>query len=133
MQHGQILKSISDLSEKFDKRTDGIEKKTDGILGLVGEVLEAVGHFSDKTEQRLVALEGDMSGLKGDVAGIRSDMVTRDYLDEKLWDLKGDLTVLIRKEDHKLAQLVNILETRKVISAADVATVFAMEPFPHTR
>ncbi len=37
-------------------------------------------------------------------------MVTKDYLDEKLADLRGDLTILIRKEDTKLKTLVEVLQ-----------------------
>lgn len=37
-------------------------------------------------------------------------MVTKDYLDDKLADLKGDLVVLMRKEDAKLQALVDVLQ-----------------------
>ncbi|MEK7068035.1 MAG: hypothetical protein AAB956_03495, partial [Patescibacteria group bacterium] len=62
---------------------------------------------------------------------IEATMVTKDYLDDKLSDLKGDLVVLMRKEDAKLGALVEILQKRKVISNEDVKTILAMQPFPH--
>jgi hypothetical protein len=57
-------------------------------------------------------------------------MVTKDYLDEKLADLQGDLTVLMRKEDTKLKTLVEILIEKQVLSNEDKKRLFVMEPFP---
>jgi len=127
IKHNEILKAVGDLSEKTDT------------------ILEAIGHFSDKTEERFDAVDKRFEGVDKRFEGvdkrfegvekrldrIESNMVTKDYLDDKLSDLHGDLTVLIRKEDHKLAHLVNILETRKVISPQDANAIFALEPFPH--
>ena len=53
-----------------------------------------------------------------------------DAMDEKLGDLKGDLVVLMRKEDKKLTELVNVLKERHIISEEDVKRVLGMEPFP---
>ena len=36
-------------------------------------------------------------------------------------------------EDKKLAALISILETRKVISAEDANMIMALEPFPQGR
>jgi len=134
IKHNEILKAVGDLSEKTDT------------------ILEAIGHFSDKTEERFDAVDKRFEGVdkrfdavdkrfdavdkrfegvEKRLDRIESNMVTKDYLDDKLSDLHGDLTVLIRKEDHKLAHLVNILETRKVISPQDANAIFALEPFPH--
>jgi len=87
------------------------------------EILKAIHDFANHTEKRFDTLESDVSSLK-------SQMVTKDYLDDKLSDLKGDLIVLIRKEDTKLAALVEILKERKVIDDNDIKKILAMEPFP---
>ncbi len=136
IKHNEILKAVGDLSGKFD----GLSEKTD-------EILEAIGHFSDKTEERFEGIDRRFEGIDRRFEGIdrrfegverrlddiESNMVTKSYLDEKLSDLRGDLVVLTRKEDAKLARLVNILETRQVISPEDAGQVLALEPFPHTR
>ena len=89
------------------------------------EILEAIGHFSNKVDQRLDKVDQRFDKLE-------SKMVTKDFLTEKLSDLKGDLVILMRKEDHKLAELVKVLEERKVISSEDVKRILSMEPFPQT-
>lgn len=119
-------------------------EKHNEILGAVHEVLEAVGHFSDRMETRMSGVESKLSGVETRLSGVESrlgtvekrldsvegDMVTKSYLDEKLFDLKGDLITLTRKEDAKLIKLVDILESKNVISHDDAGKVLAMEPFP---
>jgi hypothetical protein len=56
-------------------------------------------------------------------------MVTKDYLDEKLADLRGDLVVLIRKEDNKLKKLIDILCQHKLISSQEKKQILSLEPF----
>lgn len=57
-------------------------------------------------------------------------MVTKDYLDEKLGDLKGDLVVMMRKEDDKVKALITLLQKKKVISEEDAKSLLTMQPFP---
>ncbi len=58
-------------------------------------------------------------------------MVTKDYLDDKLADLRGDLVVLLRKEDNKFGALVTELLKEEVISQDAAKRILQMEPFPH--
>lgn len=75
-------------------------------------------------------INGLRNELKGEIDSIRSVMVTKDYLDEKLYDLRGDLIVTIRKEDSKLSALVELLKQKQVITTDEVKSLMAMEPFP---
>ncbi|MDO8555343.1 MAG: hypothetical protein Q7R75_02150 [bacterium] len=61
---------------------------------------------------------------------IDATMVTKDYLSDKLADLRGDLVMITRKEDKKLQTLVGVLLKRKVISEAESKSIFSLEPFP---
>ncbi|MFA6534121.1 MAG: hypothetical protein WCT37_03030 [Patescibacteria group bacterium] len=89
------------------------------------EILEAIGEFSNK-------MDGELGVIKSDITHIKATMVTKDYLDHKMAEQKGDLTVLIRKEDSKLKTVVSKLTAKKVFSPTDRAEVFALEPFPET-
>ena len=86
------------------------------------EILEAINEFSTKVDDRFNKLEGE-------VGEIKSTMVTKDYLDDKLADLRGDLVVLMRKEDTKVGKLIDVLKRRNVISEAETKEILAMEPF----
>ena len=83
----------------------------------------------DKVDGRLDKVDGRLDKVDGRLGKIEATMVTKDYLDEKLADLRGDIAVLIRKEDTKLGALVKILEQRKVLSPDDVNHIFSLEPF----
>jgi len=87
------------------------------------DVLEAIGVFSNKVEKRFDKVEGRLTKME-------ANMVTRDLLDEKLNDLKADLTVLMRKEDRKLETLIEILRNKQVLSEEESKIVLSMEPFP---
>ena len=94
------------------------------------DVLNAVNATSTETDKRLQNIESEITGIKGEIKNIKTTMVTKDYLDDKLADLKGDLTVLMRKEDTKLKMLVDILAEKKVLNDEDKKRIFTMEPFP---
>lgn len=86
------------------------------------------GEF-EKVNGRFDKVDGRFDKVDGRLDKIESSMVTKDYLDEKLADLRGDLVVLMRKEDTKLKILVEILRKNKVISDQEFTQVLAMEPF----
>ena len=103
------------------------------------EILEAVHAFADYTEKEFNSLKNDNKEMKSDIVEMKSDistlrnqMVTKDYLDEKLADQRGDLILLTRKEDKKVMALVDVLKQRKLIDDADVKKIMGMEPFPQT-
>ena len=100
------------------------------------EILEAVNEFSskvderfDKVDERFDNLEGEIGSIKGEIGSIKATMVTKDYLDEKMADLRGDLVVLMRKEDTKVGKLIEILKRRKVITEIEEKEILSMEPF----
>lgn len=61
---------------------------------------------------------------------LENRLVTKDYLDRKFSDFRGDLVVLTRKEDHKVARLIEILKDKKILEEEEVKELFSMEPFP---
>ena len=86
------------------------------------EILEAISEFSSKVDERF-------DNLEGRVGKIEATMVTKNYLDEKMADLRGDLVVLMRKEDTKVSKLIEILKRRKVITEIEEKEILSMEPF----
>jgi len=108
------------------------------------EILEAVNNFATHVDKKfanidnqfseikaeITTIKSEITTIKSDIVNIRSTMVTKDYLDDKLADLRGDLALIMRKEDTKVAMLVKILRARDVITEDDKQQIFAMEPFP---
>lgn len=83
------------------------------------ELLEAIQTFSGETDKRFNKLEKKVASLP-----------TKNYLDEKISDLRGDLVVLLRKEDVKVKKLVSILKKRKLLSDQEAESILSTEPFP---
>ena len=110
----------------------------------INDVLEAVNEFATKTENRFVSIEGKIGTMQSDIGTMQSDigtmqsdigimqstMVTKDFLTEKLADLRGDLVVLTRKEDRKLVALIALLRGKHLIEDNEAKSLLEMEPFP---
>lgn len=101
--------------EGIDKRFDGIDKRFDGI------------------DKRFDGIDKRFEGIDKRFDKIEATMVTKDYLDDKLCDLRDDLTRLMFKGDVKLKSLVSTLHRRKVIPLSEKKRLFEMEPFSQLR
>jgi predicted nucleic acid-binding Zn-ribbon protein len=110
----EMLEAIQLFSTQIDKRFDRIEMRLDGF------------------EQRLDGLEQRLEKIEKDIVYIKSVMVTKDHLDDKLADIRGDMVVLIRKEDKKMTALIKILQKKKVLTTQETKQILTMEPFPIT-
>jgi hypothetical protein len=120
----EILDAVNKLSDNMEKKFEVIETQAKTSLETAAnEILSAVNKFADDTEKRFDSLEKRMDKAE-------SLMVTKDYLDDKLGDLKGDIIVTIRKEDVKVRKLIEILQKKNMLSGPEVKEILSMEPFP---
>ena len=87
------------------------------------DLTEIIKSGVDEVDKRAGRMEADLEHVK-------NQMVTKDYLDEKLAENYGNLVVLMRKEDVKLLRLVELLKKKAVISDDEVKELLALEPFP---
>ena len=55
-----------------------------------------------------------------------------DAMDDKFSDLKGDLTILMRREDKKVSELISLLRDKKVIEPAEADHLLSLQPFPQS-
>lgn len=93
------------------------------------DIFDAVNGLTESTAIEFKSIRQE---FKHDLAAMETRLVTKDYLDEKLTDLKGDLTTLLRKEDHKVNTVVSILHQHQVLSDQDVEQVDQTLLFPKT-
>jgi len=130
-------------------KKDNINKKIDYLVKTVGHLTETtdnltktVGHLTETVDflketvdfvkdNAVTKQEFDKRSLEVDArfTKIEALMVTKDYLDDKLADLRGDLVVMTRKEDTKVKCLVEILHKKKLLTAGEAKQIFKMEPF----
>lgn len=91
--------------------------------------------FTMATKADLAAIDARLAGVestmatKDDLAKLEVKMVTKDYLDERLFDLKGDLVVMMRKEDYKTTAIIELLNKKKVFTNTEAKSILRLEPF----
>jgi archaellum component FlaC len=95
----------------------------------IRDVLDAMQTFSSSVNEQFVRVDKRFTGLDKEIATIKATMVTKEYLDDKLTDLRGDLVALVRKGDRKLAAVVDELVKRQVFDEATARRIFELEPF----
>jgi len=144
-----ILQAINQFSSHMDNRFDDLEGRvgyleqefTDfkqefgGFKQEFGGFKQEFGGFKQEFggfKQEFGGFKQEFGGFKQEFNQFKTSVVTKDYLDEKLTDLRGDLIIMIRKEDNKLLQVVEKLEKKKIFSLQDSKNIMAMEPFAKT-
>lgn len=132
---GQLSADVkTDLKSTADQlRT---EFKAD-IKSSIDQLAQSVKVGFDENSERFTKIDTEMTGMKGEMTDMKSEithiksvMVTKDYLDDKLYNLKGDLITLTRKEDHKVVALTKELLHNRVISEESAKRILALESFP---
>ena len=100
------------------------------------EILEAIGLLADHM-QRLTedvsGLKQDVSGLKQDVTYLKSQMVTKDYLDRKIFELRGEFVYRFRKSEMRFEALVEEGVARKMYPREIADRILALDPEPGAR
>lgn len=111
-----IAQAIEDyINPQFDKvweRFDGVDKRFDGV------------------DKRLDGSDERMDGMNDRLNRIEATMVTKNYLDEKLADLRGDLIEIDRKEEQKMDGLVSVLVHNKTVSPRQARSLDQFNVFP---
>lgn len=85
-------------------------KDIDSRFDEVNKRFEETNQRLDKHDQRFESLESEMTRT-------RSLMVTKDYLDDKLADLRADLLGVDRQQEYKVDQLVDELVSNNTVSS----------------
>lgn len=96
----EIGKLIGDSELRLEKKIERqFEENTDKIIGAVGEMIEqnVLPQF-DGVNARLDKVEGRLTKVE-------AAMVTKDYLDEKLGGLRGDMAAKHKEYDRRLTAL----------------------------
>jgi archaellum component FlaC len=127
----RMEKGFGDMEKRFggmDEKFEGIDKKFEGIDEKFEDVLDVMSDFSTRVDERFEGVDQRLGHLDSEVTKISAVMVTKDYLDEKLADLRGDLVALARKSNRKLSTLVDELVKKGSLSAQAAKKILAMEP-----
>jgi len=123
-------KRFEKQDERFEKMEKRIDKRFEKMDNKIDDLITITKNSFEEQDKRI---DKKFAEQDKKINSLKQTMVTKDYLDEKLSDLRGDLVVLTRKEDTKIKTLVNILSRNNTISEKDKEEIMAMEPFPEIK
>lgn len=126
----KLGQNVGGLQKTTDKLQENADKTTKSLQESIGELHEAINVFASHVDERFEKVDKRFEKMESRMDSMESKMVTKDYLDEKLFDLRGDMTSIIRKEDKKVESLIEVLYKKKILSKEDKKHILQMEPFP---
>lgn len=107
----------------------GVEELINPQFDKVWEKFDSVDKRFEAIDEHFEKLEGRVEGLEGQVGHLRSGMVTKEYLDDRLADLKADLLETDKKQEEKLNSMVAILTENKTITSLQAERLHEWDAF----
>jgi len=111
--------TIQDVLTAVNTFATNIEGELSAIKQDISEI-KSVMVTKDELKQEISLLQTDITGirstmvtkaeLKEELGTIQVKMVSKDYLDDKLSDLRGDLNLQLHQQDSKVAKVVNLFK-----------------------
>lgn len=136
----EILEAVSKLTltvTETNQKIGGLEvtvnetnQKVGGLKNTVNDLMTTMNEYATSVEEQIndlgVELKKEISSINGTLA---TQIVTKEYLDDKLADLNGDLVLAIKTGDTKLHLTVDKLHKKKVFNENDRQEILALKPF----
>ncbi len=116
---------IDQRFDTVDQRFTAIDQRFDTVDEQFSETREMIQNLASHTDAQFKDIRGDMA-TKGDL----QRFITKDYLDDKLADLRSDLVIMARKGNKKLEAFVEELVSEKRLPRAAARRILMLEPFP---
>lgn len=106
-------------------------------------VIDAIQILTEQFEQQLAELRAENQQLRLDMASgfsaVRQDMhkdigllewkmITKEYFDQKLFSVNGDLMVLARTNETKATAILYWLKEKKVLQTEVIRSILELEP-----
>jgi hypothetical protein len=117
----EFLKEHMVTRAELDQKFDAIDQK----FGAIDQKFDAIDQKFGAIDQKFETLERK---LRSEIRG--SELRMMDAMDDKLANLKGDLTVMMRGEDKKVSFLIRLLEKKQVLTAEEAGSILSLQPFP---
>ncbi len=123
----------ADLTKKFkglSEKIDGVETSLNDAVDVLARQINGIDGRLDGIDGRLDGIDGQLDSIDGRLTKVEATMVTKNYLDDKMADLRGDIMQVIGMENDKVLMVVDVLHDKKLVTVAERQTVRLMKPFP---
>lgn len=126
----QSLQELNEVQQETLAALHAFATHVDDRFNQVDKRFSRVDDRFSQIDDRFSQVDGKFKGIDQQFTEIRATMVTKDYLDNKLADLRGDLVLLARKGNTKLSTLVERLVEENRLDPKVAHQILIMEPFP---
>ncbi len=128
-----LKKDIETITKTLPSKKD-IETITKTKIEDLGQMV-AKGFETTATKEELkkCATKEDLKqcATKEDLGKLKEKMATGfEKIDKRVAKLRGDLVIIVRKEDKKLSFVINLLKEKKIFSPADLRAITQIRVFP---
>jgi len=123
---GKIDERFEQIDIRFDKMDGRFVKIDERLDKTESDLMEAIHDLADDVQ----AINDRLDRHETNIKYLKSHMVTKDYLDRKIDDLRGELVALSRKVNTKLSILVEQLVIDGTLKRQVADRILALEPFP---
>mgnify|MGYP001600312807 CR=1 FL=1 len=124
--------SVDQRFDGVDQQFDGVDQQFDGVDQRFNSVDEQLREAREMTQDLASHVDTQLKEIRAEMA-TKADLqrfVTKDYLDDKLADLRSDLIMMARKGNKKLEAFVEELVSEKRLPRAAARRILLLEPFP---
>lgn len=113
-----------------------ITNQFEDVIKVMADGFRAVGYRFDQMDHRFDSLEGRVEKLENRVGSleqkfdwVENNIITKDYLDERLGIMKEKDKTIHSQLNIKIHRVVDVLDTHKLIGRKEANTIVSMEPF----
>lgn len=131
------IQDVLEAVNMFSTHVDGQFARIDRQFARIDERFSSIDARFDHVDRQFKELGGEIAELKAKVENIdkrllwvEENMVTKEYLDKKLDELRADLTLMAQRLNTKLSVLIEELVEQKVLTIDIARRILALEPFP---
>lgn len=93
------------------------------IQDVLEAVQDAIQTLTIHMDERFSKIDDRFTKMDERLTKIENAMVTKDYLDEKLVDLRADIVGFFRKENQRTNLIVDKLQEKNVLTGHDVREI----------
>jgi len=127
----ELLKAILESRQLSDARIDKVETNLrDELMEVILDLRDAmIGQFNkidnkfSEIDDKFIRLENQ---LRTEIR--RSEANTRDFVDKRIYELRGDLISLLKKGDQRVVKMVDVFKNKKTLTAQEAKEIMSIEP-----
>ncbi len=117
----------------MDQRFAGMDQRFDGMDQRFAGMDQRFAGMDQRFDEAHEVVQGLAAHMDERFTKIEVAMVTKDYLDVRMGQLRGDLVGMVRKGDDKVDAVIDELEIRKVVDRSSSQRLKQLSPFPKLR